>query len=299
MPSFTFAATANSVALGPGRPRCSPTSSRSISGLIRSRCGGDHRPRPRRIMPVHLYGHPAALERWAGWRHAQDRLGLRGRCVGTWGQPDGTRPEHAGAWPSFSLYPTKNTTCREGGMVTTANAELNAVPPLAQSGHGQAVPQRIGGLQRARMTDIHAAIGRVQLPKLTGWTSRRRTKRRLPEAPCRRGDAPGTRRDPRLPPVHDPRSAGPRIAFAAALASVHGVGSGIYYPVPGAPPSVVPAHDGPSRRWKSGHARCCLLPVHPSLSGRDLAPIRQSGRSTRSPGAGALSALGRACSALA
>ena len=58
-----------------------------------------------------------------------------------------------------------------------------------------------------RMTDIHAAIGRVQLTKVDGWTKQRQENAafltanldRSHSAACRRGSGA------RLPPVHRPR----------------------------------------------------------------------------------------------
>ena len=56
------------------------------------------------------------------------------------------------------------------------------------------------------MTDMHAAIGRVQLKKLPGWTADRQRERRVPErAPRRRHRAADEARcGARVPPVHDP-----------------------------------------------------------------------------------------------
>ena len=85
----------------------------------------------------------------------------------------------------------------------------------------------------ARMTDIHAAIGRVQLTKVGGLDrdSARRTPR---SSTATRGVV--------VPPVADGavhvyhqytiRVPEDRDGFVAALREEYGVGSGVYYPVP-------------------------------------------------------------------
>jgi perosamine synthetase len=123
--------------------------------------------RTRAIAPVHLYGCPAdvtGLSRLASghklyvvWDAAQAHgAQFRGRDVGSF--PDVV---------CYSFYPSKNMTTGEGGMITTSNAKLAAKFRLLRS-HGE--PRRyfhtmIG--YNFRMTDISAALGRVQLRKLS------------------------------------------------------------------------------------------------------------------------------------
>ena len=58
-----------------------------------------------------------------------------------------------------------------------------------------------------RMTDIHAAIGRVQLTKVAGWTHQRQSNARfLSEHLNGVADSVSRRRcRPRVPPIHHPR----------------------------------------------------------------------------------------------
>ncbi|MEI8083929.1 MAG: aminotransferase class I/II-fold pyridoxal phosphate-dependent enzyme, partial [Actinomycetes bacterium] len=107
VPSFTFAATANSVAITGASPvfvDIEPDyfclDPKAVAAAIT--------PRTRAVMPVHLYGHPAAMDEFealcakhglllfedAAQAHAAS---LHGRPAGAWGT--------AG---SFSFYPTKN-----------------------------------------------------------------------------------------------------------------------------------------------------------------------------------------------
>ena len=72
------------------------------------------------IMPVHLYGHPAdmpALQQIAdrhGLQIFEDAAQAHGASL------DGTPVGSFGSFAMFSLYPTKNMTSGEGGMVSVA-----------------------------------------------------------------------------------------------------------------------------------------------------------------------------------
>ena len=82
----------------------------------------------------------------------------------------------------FSLYPTKNMTSVEGGMVSCANADIaRQIRLLRNQGMERRYENEIVGFN-TRMTDLHAAIGRVQLAKLAGWTEQRQANARFLDA---------------------------------------------------------------------------------------------------------------------
>jgi dTDP-4-amino-4,6-dideoxygalactose transaminase len=124
-----------------------------------------------------------------------------------------------------------------------------------------------------RMTDIHAAIGRVQLTKLAGWTSQRRSNAKFFDENLKGVVvpyvAPGAFHVYHQYTIrivgHD------RDAFAAEMIK-QGVGNGVYYPVP--------VH----RLASFGHTyelpettrvsrEVLSIPVHPSLSQDDLEKV--------------------------
>jgi perosamine synthetase len=131
--------------------------------------------RTRLLLPVHLYGLPADVDALlladvpVVEDAAQAHLAaLNGRRVGGLGL--------AGC---FSFYGSKNMTTGEGGAVTTNNERLaEKIRMLRNQGMTGAYRYEAIG-SNARMTDIAAAIGRVQLRRLPDWTSRRRTTARL------------------------------------------------------------------------------------------------------------------------
>src|SRR5450756_833160 len=164
VPSFTFAATANSVALTGATPVFADISAddfcldpAAVEAAITERTVG--------IMPVHLYGHPAdmpAIQTIAA-RHGlqvfEDAAQAHGASLG--GTPVGA----FGSFAMFSLYPTKNMTSGEGGMVSVATPEIERLMRLYRNqGMEQQYKNEVVGFNN-RMTDIHAAIGRVQLTK--------------------------------------------------------------------------------------------------------------------------------------
>ena len=133
-----------------------------------------------------------------------------------------------------------------------------------------------------RMTDVHAAIGRVQLAKLAGVD--RTSASATPRSSTRTSRASAT------PPVADGaahvyhqytiRVPDDRDGFAAALGDEHGVGTGVYYPIPNHRlPSFQVDVDLPETERAA--AEVLSLPVHPSLSQDDLERDRRR-RSTPS-----------------
>ena len=178
VPSFSFAATANAVVLAGARPvfvDIEPTHYGIDPEAVLAAIG----PRTAAIVPVHLYGHPADVPalRYIARRYdlaliedcAQAHLAsIAGEPVGSFGS--------AGA---FSFYPTKNMTTGEGGIVSCADEDIaRRARLLRNQGMLRRYENEVVGYN-LRMTDIHAAIGRVQLRKLGGWTERRRANARL------------------------------------------------------------------------------------------------------------------------
>ena len=128
VPSFTFAATANSVALAGATPvfvDIEPDSFCISPEAIEAAIT----PRTRAIMPVHLYGHPAAMDRIAPIAEAHGLLIIEDAAQAHAASLHGTPVGALGDAGCFSFYPTKNMTSGEGGMVTAA-----APRPRAWSG---------------------------------------------------------------------------------------------------------------------------------------------------------------------
>ena len=172
-----------------------------------------------------------------------------------------------------AFYPTKNITSGEGGMVSAAAPQTaRTVRLLRNQGMEQRYRNEIVGFN-TRMTDIHAAIGRVQLGKLAGWTQARRRNaafldrylENVVTPPVADGAHHVYHQYTIRVPGHD------RDAFVSALAE-RGVGSGVYYPVPVHKlPAFGRTLDLPETARAA--AEVISLPVHPALTEAELEAV--------------------------
>lgn len=272
VPSFTFAATANSVSLAGAKPVFADIDPvtfcldpASVEACVTERTVA--------IMPVHLYGHPAdmtALQSVAGrygLRLFEDAAQAHGASL------DGTPVGAFGDFGMFSLYPTKNMTSGEGGMVSVATAEIERYMRLYRNqGMQRQYENEVVGFNN-RMTDIHAAIGRVQLTKVNAWTKQRQENAAFLTENLR-GVTPPTVKSGAVHVYHQYtiRVADDRDGLAAALRNEYQIGSGMFYPIPNH--RLAPFQSAVDLPVTEQAARECLsLPVHPSLSLGDLERI--------------------------
>jgi perosamine synthetase len=273
VPSFSFAATANAVVLAGARPVFADIEPGSFC-LDPSAAEAAITPRTAAIMAVHLYGHPAAMGRIGevARRHglaivedaAQAHLAaLDGRPVGTFGVA-----------AAFSFYPTKNMTTGEGGMVVCADdAVARKVRLLRNQGMERRYENEVAGFNM-RMTDLHAAIGRVQLRRLPEWTAERRRHAGFLDRALA-GPAAATALT--LPCVaagaepvwHQYTVRFPERDGLMTRLSDRGVRTGVYYPTP---IHRLPAYGLEVRlpHTDRAAAEVMSLPVHPALSARQL-----------------------------
>ena len=265
VPSFTFAATPNSVALTGAKPVFVDIEPRYFC-IDPAAVQAAITPRTRAVMPVHLYGHPAAMS--ALQEVCRDRgifiiedasqahgAALEGRPVGAWGD--------AG---TFSFYATKNMTTGEGGLVSVEDPEVaRRLRLLRNQGQERRYENEIAGLNN-RMTDMQAAIGRVQLRSLAEWTKTRQDNAEFYSTNLRGVVVPES--DPRAEHVFHQYTIRvvdlDRDNFVDELAN-RGIGTGVYYPTP--------CHWLPS--FESGlclseteraSQECLSIPVHPLVS---------------------------------
>lgn len=275
VPSFTFAATGNSVALTGATPVFVDIEPETFT-LDPEAVAAAITPKTKGILPVHLYGHPArmreleALAAERGVALYEDAAQAHGASLD--GRPVGSFGEFA----MFSLYPTKNMTSGEGGMVTTATDEIaRQVKLLRNQGMERQYENEVIGFN-ARMTDLHAAIGRVQLTKVDAWTKIRQQNAAFLDANLTGVVVPVVA-DGAVHVYHQYTIRVPedRDGFVAALKSEHNVGAGVYYPIPNHRlPSL--AHFAPGLdlpETERAAREVASLPVHPSLSQDDLERI--------------------------
>jgi dTDP-4-amino-4,6-dideoxygalactose transaminase len=155
-------------------------------------------PRTRAILPVHLYGQAAdmaAIEAVATRHHlAIVEDCCQAHLANCGGRPVGT----IGIAGAFSFYPTKNLgALGDGGAIVTNDRALaDRVKRLRNGGQTDRYHHLEPGIN-SRLDELQAAILRARLPRLRGWTERRRDlaaryRRRLAGAPVH------------VPPERDP-----------------------------------------------------------------------------------------------
>jgi perosamine synthetase len=275
---FTFIASANVVLYCGARPvfvDIEPDTFNMDPALIEAAIT----PRTKAILPVDLYGAPADMPRIMEIA-ARHRLRVIEDACQAHGAEIAGRKAGSFGTGCFSFYPTKNITTAEGGMITTDDDEVADQARLLRA-HGMRkryYHEMLG--YNFRMTDVHAAIGTAQLPKLPAFT-----ERRIANAAYLSAHLPADKVTP--PPVrpgskhvfhqYTVRVKPPldRDAARAALAA-DGVGSEIYYPVPVHRQDVYIARGYGDQRFpvtEEATRQVLSLPVHPALSQGDLATI--------------------------
>ena len=272
VPSFTFAATGNAVALTGATPVFADIEPDSFCLSVES-VRAQITERTKAIMPVHLYGHPANM---SGLKALADEFGLQifeDAAQAHGAQLDGVPVGAFGDFAMFSLYPTKNMTSGEGGMVACATEEIaRNVRLLRNQGMERQYANEVVGFN-ARMTDIHAAIGRVQLTKVGGWTRVRQENAAFLDAHLEGVTTPPVA-DGAVHVYHQYtiRVESDRDEIVAALRNEYQVGSGVYYPIPNhrltSLAGYAPGLELPQTELAA--QQVISLPVHPSLQQGDL-----------------------------
>jgi dTDP-4-amino-4,6-dideoxygalactose transaminase len=223
------------------------------------------------VMPVHLYGQPAAMAEIASLcrRHGcllvEDGSQAHGASLGD------TPMGGFGIAAAWSLYPTKNLgAIGDAGIVTTSDPELaERLKALRQYGWRRRYVSDEAGVN-SRLDELQAAILRVKLQNLAVATARRQAiAARYDEALAGGPLAPPARRPGAVHVFHQYVVRSPdRDALQKQLKEA-GIGTNIHYPVP---VHRQPAYAG---RVALGPARCreseraaaevLSLPMYPEL----------------------------------
>jgi perosamine synthetase len=270
---FTFIASANSIVYTGARPVFVDIDERDFTMDV-DRIDAAITPRTKALMPVSLYGQPAAMDAIAeiaerhGLAVVEDAAQAHGAAIGD---------RKSGSWGAgtFSFYPTKNMTTGEGGMITTHDGGLaERVRLLREHGMKIRYHHEVVGYN-FRMTDIAAAIGLAQLPKLPGYNERRRAIAARYDSELQGVITPFVR--PGVTHVYHQYTirVSDRDAFADRLKE-RGVGSAIYYPIPvhrQKPFIALGLGDGSYPVTDRLTEQVLSIPVHPALSDDEVSTV--------------------------
>jgi len=237
---FTFAATATPILMQRAVPKfidIDPLTFNLDPAAALAACGAA----TKAAVLVDLFGLPVDPSGIEQMRGRGIRV-LEDACQAIGAGRDGTSAGTIGEAASFSFYATKNLMTGEGGMLATNDPEIAASARRFRH-HGQGERYEYVSLgYNYRMTDLCAAIGRVQLGRLADIGAARRANAAYYDAEL--GGIPGVTTpfvpagarhayhqysitiDPALTPNGIGRDG------ARAFLAERRIGSGIYYPSP-------------------------------------------------------------------
>jgi perosamine synthetase len=186
-PSHSFIATANAIVHSGATPVFADIDERTFN-INAATVQAVLTPRTRAILVVHQVGLPADLADLMALARARDLLLIEDAACAIGSEYQGVRIGRPhGVAACFSFHPRKILTTGEGGMITTASAELAARLRQLRH-HGMSVSdlerhrtqdrylhERYGQIgYNFRMSDLQAAVGIVQLQRLPALLERRR-----------------------------------------------------------------------------------------------------------------------------
>lgn len=239
-------------------------------------------PHTKALLPVHLFGYPCDMDALMRISRAHHLPLIEDACQAHGATYKGKKVGSIGSIGCFSFYATKNMTTGEGGMVVTHDENIADRVRLLRS-HGSAVkyhPVALG--YNDRMTDIQAALGRVQLTRLDGFNKKRRKNAQVYTSAFR--SLPGltvpSEEDGRVSAYHhytirvQPPFPLSRDALQSYLAD-KGIESIVIYPVPidqmPHVARVVPSRPLPHADQMSKEV--LSIPVHPHLTEKERSYI--------------------------
>lgn len=130
-------------------------------------------PKTKAILPVHLYGYPCNMDAIMDIARKHKLIVIEDACQAIGAKFHG-KPVGSFGTGCFSLYATKNIMAGEGGMITT-NDETIANRSRMIRNHGMQrryYHDMLG--YNFRISDLHAAIGLVQIDRLSKFTEDRK-----------------------------------------------------------------------------------------------------------------------------
>ena len=168
---FTFIASANSILYTGARPVFADIVEQTFN-LDPEKIEAKITKKTKAIMPVHLYGNACAMTKIMVIAKKRKLAIIEDACQAHGAEWGGKKVGSFGLAGAFSLYPTKNMTTGEGGMITTNSKEIYDKANLLRA-HGSKIKYYHDILgYNYRMTDIEAAIGIEQQKKLNKFNNK-------------------------------------------------------------------------------------------------------------------------------
>lgn len=276
LPSFTFLATANAI-VATGATPIFVDIKKSDYTIDPDDLAKKVTSRSKAVIPVHLYGHVVDMKTVNEIASKHSLHVIEDACQSLGSTYDGKQTGSMSEIGCFSFYASKVLTSGEGGAIATNSKDLaDRIRMIRNHGMLEGYDTRIFGLN-LRMTEISAAIAKVQMRKLKRMLQIRRKNatmltRLLQDLEIdlpREGD--GSRYNWYLYTIAIEN----RDDVAKKLNSL-GIGATVYYrmPVHRTPFYASSNASLPNTEWAAAHV--LSLPVHPMVTANDIRYIANS-----------------------
>ncbi|MFB5622765.1 MAG: DegT/DnrJ/EryC1/StrS family aminotransferase [Nitrosarchaeum sp.] len=269
VPSFTFVATANSVVSTGAKP--------VFVDILKENYTMDPddlqkriTKKTRAIMPVHLYGNVAFIDRISeiAKMHNLPIIEDSAQSLGST-----YKGKHAGTFSDlgcWSMYPAKVMTSGEGGFVATNNKKLrDKMLMIRNHGMVHGYDTKIFGLN-LRLPEISAAIATIQMKKLPSFLKTRQKNANLLSKLISDLDVrlPSQRNHENVNWYLYTISVSNRDKILKKL-NAKGIGAASYYPIPvHKTPFYQQKIKLPITEWASSHV--LSLPIHPKVTTKNI-----------------------------
>ncbi len=227
------------------------------------------------ILPVHLYGLCCDMDPIMEIADKHGLVVIEDACQSHAAKYKGKRAGSFGTG-TFSLYPTKNITSAEGGMITTNDDKIDEKCRVVRN-HGMRrryYHDELG--YNLRMTDLHAAIGNAQLAKLELFNHKRAENAAYFDANLEGIETPFVPEGfTHVYHQYTIRVPGDKRSALREYMKENEIGSEIYYPVPIHQQGFYVEMFGEQSlpQAEAASAEVLSIPVHPSLSQADREKI--------------------------
>jgi len=228
--------------------------------------------RTKAIIVVHLYGQPCDMGAITDIAKDNGLFVVEDACQAHGAEYRGKKVGSLGDIGCFSFYATKNMTTGEGGMITSNNAKVaEKARMLINQGQREKYLHEVLGYNY-RITDIAAALGMIQLKRLDNFNERRKRNARFYDENLKGVEIPCV--TPNVKHVYNQYTirVKKRDGFIKHLEK-NGIGYGIYYPIPIHKQAPFRGYDGAFPNAELASKEVVSIPVHPSLSKKDLKKI--------------------------
>lgn len=128
----------------------------------------------RAIMPVHLYGHPAAMDEIMAIARRYGLVVIEDAAQAHGAMYKGKKVGSLGDAACFSFYPTKNLgALGDGGAVTTNDKKVAATITMLRNGGQKNRSEHVLLGRNSRLDELQAACLLAKLPYLDRWNNKR------------------------------------------------------------------------------------------------------------------------------